>query len=178
MTDRLKVLDKAIEKIAAPVLEPDGFRYGAKRTFRKVGATTCRIINFQVGTRWMAGKFTVNLGVYCPEFFLYDGKPPPLQEACEWNCLPGFRERLGKLAKSPWTRLWTGFLGPSEDAWWKEILYGSHDRWWRFSADEEQTNTSVRKALALIKTVGFPWLDDRDRLEAMKGHYLEIARRK
>lgn len=178
MADRVKVLDKVIRDVAAPVLEKEGFRFDGKRTFRKVGASgkTSQIVDFQVGKKFMLGEFAVNLAVYSPDTAIGPNRPD-LANANEWDCLPGFRQRLGALIQSRWTTLWTRFLGQSESTWWKQILYGSRDRWWKFSEDEAQTVIAMRSVLTTLQELGLPWLSQADNIEHMRSQYKEISAR-
>jgi hypothetical protein len=173
------MLDRAVRAVARPALEAHGFRLDGTRTLRRedLAKGTCRIVNVQVGTRSMAGRFTVNLGVYSPELFLGPGTAPRLNEAEPWHCLPGFHERLGRLMVSAWTDRWTRILGPSGDAWWKDILYGARDRWWGFSEDEGHTFDQVRRAIDHVRGVGLRWLEGRDDAEAMRREHSVVNQR-
>ena len=178
MAERTKLLKTLIKQIVAPTLQEEGFRFDGERTFRKLGASgqTCQIINFQVGQRFMAGKFTINLGVYSSDTSL-EPDHPALSEANEWNCLPGFRRRLGVLIRSRWTILWTRYLGDSGSVWWKHILYGPGDRWWPFSEDHVSTAASISSALACLQKFGLPWLMAADNINWMQTQYRQMLAR-
>lgn len=66
MSTRAAAFDKALREIAVPARSAQGFNFNGSRTFRRVSADCriCWIIDFQVGQRSTAGKFTVNLGVF------------------------------------------------------------------------------------------------------------------
>jgi len=92
-------------------LEERGYRWRARTCNRKTSDGLTHVLNFQMGQRWLQGKFTVNVGVYIPEAArAHFGceEPSFVQEA---SCC--IRRRLGE-------------LGPeSRDLWFDLPLSGS-----------------------------------------------------
>lgn len=149
MSARTSAFDTALRELVVPALAPHGFRFDGSRTFRHLSndKRTCRIINFQLGQRSMAGKFTVNLGVF------NEGDSPGVSasRANEYDCRPERRTRIGaiiprrhpRLAKLP-------FVG---------FLWDMPDKWWPFSEDASRTGAAVSVAVDKIAAHGLGWLN-------------------
>lgn len=180
MASRTEVLDRTTRDYAAEQLRPYQFNFDGKRTFRRINKEkqTVHIIEFQVGVRFMAGKFTVNLGVYSPTYFTGSDtrKAPEPESALPSDCLPGFNGRLGCLRETLWYRTFSKIFG-QPNTLWKELLYAPRDHWWPFSEQQELTQKSVRQVVQLILDRGLPWLEKHDDLEAMKRVFDEIKAR-
>lgn len=151
MTPRTRTFGGSLREVAAPVLRAEGFAFDRSRTFRRIDAQHgfVDIINFQLGQRSLAGKFTVNLGV----FGRGDADGISLEKALPYHCPYGANTRLGLLipAGIPVLRRLpaVGFL------------LGPRDRWWRCTDDEAFTRRQVRKVTDVIVTRGLPWLEGR-----------------
>lgn len=147
MSARASTFDKALREIAVPALQEHGFGFDGSRTFRRLTGSTCQIINFQLGQRSLAGKFTVNLGVFS------DGDRPEISaaRANDFDCLAERRTRIGALMPGRFPRLaklpYVGFL------------FGVADKWWPFSADASRTRIAVSGALDRILAHGLGWLN-------------------
>lgn len=76
MTTRYQIL-----KSMRSVLEPGGFRLTGTTFHRATAAGLIDVVNLQAGLRSIAGKSTVNLGIYIPEVQALLGKPDSIQEA-------------------------------------------------------------------------------------------------
>jgi len=145
--------DQALRSAVRDALQGQSFVFDKRRTFRKVigGGAAVQIINFQLGQRSLQGKFAVNLGVYVPGDLAVN--PPDLkpEDALEYHCAPGRRERLGRLIPRP--------LPALQHVPWLGALFGPKDLWWPFSEDTRLTETSIAAALDTLRQYGFRWLD-------------------
>ncbi len=178
MTKRSSVLELAIRKQLAGRLIDQGYQYDGKKTFRRIDPSrgTIRIVEFQVGARSLAGRFTVNLGVYAPQFALGPEPAASVEVATPTYCLPGFSERLGCVIEGAWMRFFSKLFGPP-DGWWKHILYGPRDRWWRYSENAETTTRQVAITAQLILGPGMQWLDRKDDPVTMERTHQEVQAR-
>lgn len=95
--------DEAMGEVIAPVLAGMGFRRGRGRAFRRLAAdgSAAQLVEFQLGQRALAGRFTVNLGV----FLAADAPGVAAADAREYHCAPHRRSRLGMLAAPRHPRL-------------------------------------------------------------------------
>jgi hypothetical protein len=95
----------------------------------------------------MAGKFTVNLGVFAEG----DSLGISTARANEYDCRFERRTRIGTLIPNKLHRLASfPFIG---------FLFGSPDRWWTFSNEPALTNAAVAAAVDKVKTHGFAWFN-------------------
>ncbi len=96
-TDRMRALEDGIKQFIKPEMIAQSFSYDSStRTFRRPCRECTQIVNFQAGIRTMAGKFTVNLGVFHPQFrevAAAEVQPDPPRE---FDCL---------------ARVWIGSIG-------------------------------------------------------------------
>lgn len=134
-----------LRTLVAPALTAAGFVFDGSRTFRRLtaGGTRAQIVNFQMGVRSMAGRFTVNLAVYDPDDAPFAAPPA---EAIESQCSHRRRMRLGVLIPGPlaaFARL--PVIG---------VVFRPRDRWWR--VDDGQGIEVARDATL---TVGIAWLE-------------------
>jgi hypothetical protein len=124
--------DKALRRVAKPALEGHGFKFDGRRTFRRVADGKNVGIEFQLGTRFMHGRFTVNL-------------------------LTGEKSaRLGIVRETRWSRFVNRMFG-TYDPWWKGILL-PNDKWWKLRATEARMDATLRQVVAMIEEHGLPWL--------------------
>jgi len=94
-----------------PFLEQRGFRLRARTLNRTMSDGLVHVINFQMGQRWLQGKFTVNVGVYVPQVARVQYGPKESSFVQEPECC--VRHRLGS-------------LGPEHrDVWWDLPLEGA-----------------------------------------------------
>ncbi len=155
-TDRIKVLTAAIRQRLKPVLFAHGFVCDQNaRTFRKSVAGCTQIINVQVGVRSLQGQFTINLGVYHPEFRADAYFAPVSSHPMEHQCV--VRRRLSSLRETGLTRLFRSWIR-SEDSFLKFWLLTPGDKWWPFSADEQQIASSIASVETLLLAKGLDWL--------------------
>lgn len=94
----------------------------------------------------MAGRYTVNLAVFNPEYRPQNW-PAPENPPTSSNCLPGLQERLGRM------RARRGFLAR---------LLGINepvDYWWRQSEEEAAVRHTLGEVVALLHLRGLPWLE-------------------
>jgi uncharacterized protein DUF4304 len=91
-----RAFSENLRKLVVPALTEAGFAFDGSRTFRRLpsGSPCVQIINFQLGQRFMEGRFTVNLAVYNPEDATAQMQP---KLACEHHCSARLRQRLGVL---------------------------------------------------------------------------------
>lgn len=148
MSSRASAFDKTLREIAVPALEVHGFKFDGARTFRRISSDgrTSQIINFQLGQRSMAGKFTVNLGLFT------EGDRPGVSpaHAKEHDCRFECRTRIGALISPRHPRLASlPFIG---------MLFGIPDKWWTFAEDPSRNAASVFTAVDKIRAHGFGWL--------------------
>jgi len=109
----LEPLEAAICQVIQPEMERRNFAHEGARTrehsagiFRRQTGACTQIVEFQVGDRTLAGKFTVNLAVYHPQYCepaLLDFRP---EQPSEGDCLMDFRLRLSVLRFSPLVRFY------------------------------------------------------------------------
>ena len=113
-----------VETAIAPTLAGLGFDFDKpniafRRSINREQRRFIQIIEFQIGTKALTGRFTVNLGVYCPA--LCDMQPV---SSTPWvsECLSDMTPRLGRLfdpPQSPTARLLRFSERPPTDYWWK-----------------------------------------------------------
>lgn len=144
----LREFDRQVARVYAPVLVAHDF--GADgRVFRspRVGpehAGVVLVVDLQVGVRALAGRFTVNLGVFDPVLWP-SGTPAPR----EHDCHPDLRQRLGLLLPPARRGLLGRLLGRA----------GPRDVWWPQSEDAAAMARTLEEVAALTVAHGLPWLE-------------------
>jgi hypothetical protein len=135
----------SLRTLVVPALTDAGFAFDGSRTFRRLPAgTSCaQIVNFQLGERFLEGRFTVNLAVYDPEAATVRLEPT---EAFEHHCAARHRQRLGLLLPR---RLGTLARLPMIG-----LLFRPRDTWWRASDPG-----AIEKARDAIVAHGLAWLE-------------------
>src|SRR3989442_1325327 len=116
-SDAAKTLERGIRQLIKPEMVSRAFSYEAStRTFRRRSGECIQIVDFQIGVTIMAGKFTVNLGVFHPEYC--DAVSPELvpDKPRERHCLMEFRERLSLLRDTPLTKFFRNRVRSTK--WW------------------------------------------------------------
>jgi hypothetical protein len=103
------------------------------------------LVNFQLGQRSLAGKFTVNLGVYVDG----DSSGVNAGQAKEHDCPHGRRVRIGQLipAKLPVLSK-IPYIG---------FLFGHADKWWPCSGSPAQLKATLSAVVDKIVLHGLPW---------------------
>lgn len=126
--------NKSLRKVAKPELESLGFKFDGKRRFTKVDRRgNEQIIEYQVGTRAMQGRFAVNL-------------------------IAGERfERLAMIKPTVMSKLVNKLFG-SVDPWWKAIFLPK-DNWWKISPFQKEMDSIVGESVADLKSYGISWFD-------------------
>ncbi len=140
--------DEAMGEVIAPVLAGMGFRRGRGRAFRRLAAdgSAAQLVEFQLGQRALAGRFTVNLGV----FLAADAPGVAAVDAREYHCAPHRRSRLGMLAAPRHPRL---AAMPLVGA-----VFGPKDRWWPVGGGPDRAARSLSAVRDLLVAHGLPWL--------------------
>ena len=148
-TPHVQQLNAALRGIVEPALGVNGFSYDGSRAFRRVDHTlqSVEIVHFQLGLRYMAGKFTVNLGVMHKSGSVEIG----FMQAYPHHCLPADRVRLGCILP-PRVRFLSNIplIG---------TVFGGRDRWWRFTDDPALTSRQVSLVTGLIIDHGLAWFE-------------------
>jgi Domain of unknown function (DUF4304) len=141
--DKLRQFDTQLKLVVAPILEAEGFvRSGRIRLWTRpseVVEDAQQLIWFQVGesASLLGGKFTVELGIYYPQFDRFaNGRKllGPVIGACHFDV----RARLGMLIAPP------------------------EDRWWRYSADEAPMAKQLDEIDQWVNELGLPWFQAID----------------
>jgi hypothetical protein len=164
--------DRQLRAIAKPELAARGFEFDGRRTFTRTvemeGGPALQLVEFQRGMRHLAGRFTVNVGVFAPHFL-----PPkwPVTDGAPYvaNCLPAMRKRLGLFYDPP-------------RSWFQAVLPRARpvrgDFWWEQHDDEAAMAQSLRSALAPLTEEALPWLDKLSCEAAFKWALKELDRAK
>jgi Domain of unknown function (DUF4304) len=134
-----------LRQLVVPAFADAGFVFDGSRTFRRFpqGTPCAQIVNFQLGERFMEGKFTVNLAVYDPDDASARVEP---KKAFEYHCSARLRQRLGVLLPTP--------LGTFARLPVFGFLFLPRDKWWR--ADAPKAMDEARDA---IFAYGLAWLE-------------------
>jgi hypothetical protein len=119
--------ERSLKQIVQPALVQSGFRPQSGRQFVLDGRGR---IEFQLGVRFMAGKFTVNVIV-----------------GDEWN-------RLGQLRQTAWTRLMDRIFG-MKPSLLKGLLMPK-DKWWPMSEDQAVMDRTMREVLTRLMRDAVP----------------------
>ncbi len=144
-SERIRTLEACIKRHLVPLLSVESFKYYPKtRTFcRGVERSGCtQIVYVQVGVRSCEGEFTVNLGVFYPDFRERARSREPRPHPREYECLWPLRERLARF-RSSWLNRIARSLIRDPTSWWQYSFVTPRDRWWKFSSNEAQTSQSI-----------------------------------
>ena len=145
----LREFDRQVARVFAPVLVAHDF--GADgRVFRspRVGPGQeglVLVVDLQVGVRALAGRFTVNLGVFDPALW-----PSASLAPREHDCHPELRQRLGLLLPPARRGLLGRLLGRA---------VGPRDVWWPQAEDAGRMARTLAEVAALTVAHGLPWLE-------------------
>ena len=168
----LRELDRQLAAIVRPALEPSGFMAGDLRSFRRIRAgehgTLAHIVQFQIGIRALAGKFTVNLVVYHSAFCPEPGNVPA-ESATSADTHLRLTARIGLLAPEPPGILNALFRrGPREPG----------DRWWSQSDRPAVMSKTLRQVVTLIETHAPRWFEENgSEARCRQEHEIVLARR-
>lgn len=110
--------ERSLKQIVGPALAECGFVPHKTRQFVLDGHGR---IEFQLGVRFMAGKFTVNVIVGSES------------------------HRIGQLRETPWTRLLDRIFG-MEPTLLKGLLM-PRDKWWSLSEDQVKMDRTMKEVL-------------------------------
>jgi hypothetical protein len=146
----LRQLDRQIERVIAPVLVERGFDFDGRRTFRRAHGTergpVVQLVSFQVGVRSLAGRFTVNLGVFVPWL---EERAAPGGQPETYDCLSDLTQRLGFFHRPQ-----RGFVSR---------LLGRHpeprDHWWAQHSDPDRMSGVLADVRDCLLDSGLPWLE-------------------
>ncbi|MEX0939657.1 MAG: hypothetical protein WDZ59_17465 [Pirellulales bacterium] len=171
---KLRQFDRQLKAIAAPEMDRHEFVFDGRRTFRRDvrhdPSPYIQIVEFQIGTKSLSGRFTVNLGVYNESYQPEDQKRAdgPLQPSPA-QCMSDLSDRLGYFCDPPrgfWSRL---LRLPSQPP---------HDYWWPQHENDRKMQSVLRQVIDCIIHRGIPWLDKMSCVEAFDWAKHELARRK
>jgi hypothetical protein len=139
-----RLFSEHLRHVVVPALQNVGFVFDGSRTFRRLIAGTpyVQIINFQLGERFMEGKFTVNLAVYSPDDAAVQVEA---ERVFEYHCATRRRQRLGLLIPS---RLGALVRLPVLG------LFFPRDKWWQAGNPR-----NLQKASDAIFAYGLAWLE-------------------
>ena len=128
-----ETIDSIVKASVAPTLRAAGFKGSGRNFHAKGDGGLYRIVNVQASQSNIGdtGKFTINLGIFYPEFARLVGKRIGGEIPAEPECT--IRRRIG------------------------EIMPGGQDLWWNIGPEisVEATQRDVRLALT---DFGIPWL--------------------
>ena len=171
--DGLKALGAALRSSLEPMLASHGFSFEpGTRTFRRAAGDCTQILNVQVGVRSMEGRFTVNLGVFHPQYnaiVIHGGALP--DKPLEYQCV--VRERLSVLRDTILTRYFRPRI-EKKDTFLKFWLTTPTDEWWRFSSSEAQITSELAAVQRLLLERGLPWLQQHSDVAVLKGEYAKL----
>lgn len=129
-----------------PALEKHGFKSDGHRKFSRILNGKEIGIEFQIGQRFMEGKFTVNLAI---------GEKT---------------QRLGIVRETQLSRLVNRMFG-GYDPWWKGIFLPK-DKWRKISKSESQIDKTILETVECIEKHGLPWLNRNTATLSGKGRCL------
>jgi hypothetical protein len=128
--------NKSLRKVAVPKLKSLGFNFDDKRRFVKpYNHKIEQIIEYQIGTRFMSGQFTVNL-IIGDSF-----------------------ERLAILKPTLFSKFVNRLFG-NYDPWWKG-LFLPKDNWWKISPFQKEMDTIIKKTTYDLENFGISWFEDK-----------------
>lgn len=172
-TQRIRTFDKALRCQARPRLATVGFQFDERRTFRRTVphgfGTSTHIVEFQIGLRSLAGRFTVNIGVFNANHhksLLHVSGPSGHPETS--YCYPEQWVRLGRIMRPRGIR---SRLPRTRRA-------RTEDRWWPLHEKPARMERRLRSVLQILWEDGLEWLSAHDTLEAFHLAESELARRK
>lgn len=133
MSNMKDAIDEIVKLAILPQLRRNAFK-GSGRNFHQLdSAGTYRILNIQasISNSGDTGKFTINLGIFFPEFARLSGIPPKSKIPAEADCT--VRRRIG------------------------QIMPEQGDAWWQISPEINVAETSA-SVKAAVGEHALPWL--------------------
>lgn len=127
------IFDKSLRSVAKPAFEKHGFKFDGRRKFSCILNGKDVGVEFQLGQRFMEGKFTVNLTI---------GEK---------------MDRLGIVRETHLSRFINRMFG-NFNPWWKGIFLPK-DKWWKVSKSEAQMDRTILEVISCIERHGLPWLN-------------------
>ncbi len=128
--------NKSLRKVAVPKFKSLGFNFDGKRRFRKQHNQNIeKIIEYQVGTHSMSGKFTINLIV------------------------GNSYQRLAMLKPTLFSKFINWLFG-NYDPWWKG-LFLPKDNWWKISPFQKEMDAIIEKTIKDLESFGISWFEDK-----------------
>ena len=127
--------NRSLQKVAKPELETLGFEFDGKRRFTRINNNSEeQVIEYQVGTRALQGRFTVNL-------------------------ISGKRfERLAMIRPTILSRIANRVFG-DYNPWWKG-LFMPKDDWWIISPFQKEMDSIIENTVSDLKSFGIIWFND------------------
>jgi hypothetical protein len=165
----IRQLDRQIERVIAPVLVERGFDFDGRRAFRRPRAAeqgqVVQIVSFQVGLRSLAGRFTVNLGVFVPGL---GGTAAPGGRPETYDCIHDLTQRLGFFHRPP-RGLLSQLLGRQP---------APRDHWWEQHQDPDRMSEALADVRDCLISGGLPWLDAHSQSSAIRAAAEALEARK
>ena len=130
--------NKSLRRVAKSELESLGFKFDGKRRFTKIGPNGNElIVEYQVGTRFTQGTFTVNL-------------------------ICGERSERLAMIKPTYLSKWVNKLFGDYDPWWKGIFLPKDD-WWKISPFQNEMDSIVGETVAELTSYGLAWFGSTEK---------------
>jgi Domain of unknown function (DUF4304) len=147
---------RVVESVVVPWSVEHGFSRASAYVFYRPArvAGLLQVLEFQKSVKHPHRTFTVNLGLFHPDFTIEP--PPELSEMESVHCAR--RIRIGHtMPKKIWVRaaLWLRY-GSGWD-WWSGIFPG--DFWWSYRDHEDSLARAMRHTLSQIDRYGLKWLE-------------------
>ncbi len=169
--DIVQVLDASVDSIFAPKLKSLGFeRLDQTRVFQRKKGDLIQLVGISAGEHYDKPIFTVDLGIFhtCQ---LDDLDEETGEIPTPADCYKNYRTSLSVLRKTFLTQLFKAVL-PDNDSYWRWRLTSPSTKPWKLSANQLDTNHSVKAALELFDQAGLKWLEQHSDEEALKQEYM------
>lgn len=170
------LLTSGIRNHVKSKLKDCGFSFDGRRTFRRLDkeGALADLLDFQAGVRSLEGKFTVNVGIYAPQFYLGPDAAPPFERAKPYHCLHKYYRRLGELRDTPLSRALSVLCGPRSLI---AVAFTGNDKWWRISADEITMQKELEDVLKDFSRYGEKWFSLNHDMQALQAAWQEARER-
>jgi hypothetical protein len=174
-SDAIKTLEKGIRDLIKPEMASRDFSYEpSTRTVRRPSGECMQIVEFHIGVRTMAGKFTVNLAVFHPKYCDSVSQEFPPGKPRELDCLMEFRRRLSVLRDTPLTKFFRHRVRNTDNylKWW---LVTPTDKWWSFTPGQVQVGDALGSVRGLLLARGLDWLDQNSDVVLLKAAHEKLS---